>query len=140
MEKRIYFYGKSRDFTLAEKLYGLVSDELDVAEKVAVSEKGYYITEEFDIVAVDFSDEGKKGEKTFTYSVGQSNADICGFNFQKREKSRSLDLFSMSFMGRVNIPLDSEFTEVSVLLCAAGFVAAGSTLPQVLKAINSKIS
>lgn len=140
MENRIYFLGKSNDFALAEKLYTLVCEDLAVNLKVAVAQKGYKAEDSYDVVAYEFGEDVSREEKVYTYSIGQSNADICGFNFQKRERSRSLDLFSLNFMGRVNIPLDSEFTEASVLYCAAGFTAAGNPLPEVLKAINLKIS
>ncbi len=140
MENKIYFLGESKDFTLADKLYNLVCGDLAVKVKVAVLSKGSTASDGFDVVVAEFGDDVKTSAKICTYSVGQSNADICGFNFQKREKSRSLDLFSMSFMGRVNLPLESQFTEASVLYCVAGLVAAGNPLPQVLKVINSKIS
>lgn len=141
MENKIYFLGDSKDFILAEKLFELISDELEVNLRVGVLESGFGTDEKFDAIACELgSQPAAVSEKVYTYSVGQSNADICGFNFQKRELSRSVDLFSSSFMGRVNIPVNSEFTEKSVIYCASGFVAAGVSLAQVLKAINSKIS
>lgn len=141
MKNKICFLGNTKDFKLAEKLFGLLSEEFTFDKKVAVSGKNIETSEKFDAVACEFGTEAKfSAEKTFTYSVGQSDADICGFNFQKREKSRSLELLSGSFMGRVNISVNSEFTEISVLYCGAGLVAAGFPLPDVIKAINSKIS
>lgn len=141
MENKIYFLGNSKDFILAKKLYEQVSDDLEVKLSVAVLESGYNLDTKYDAIACEFSQKPEVlGEKVYTYSVGQSNADICGFNFQKREFSRSVDLFSSSFMGRVNIPVNSEFTEKSVIYCVSGFVAAGVSLPQILKVINSKIS
>lgn len=142
MENKIYFLGKSKDFKLAEQLSLLIKDELKAELEVAVVEKGFAPDRKFDAVAYELNDSIDLSitDKAYTYSKGQSSADICGFNFMKREKSRSLDIFSSSFMGRVNIPVDSQFTEESVLFCVAGFIAAGLALPVVLKAINSKIS
>lgn len=142
MKNKIYFLGKSKNFRLAEKLCALVSEELDSGLEVAVLEKGFLPEREFDAVAFELYDsiDSSVAKKTYTYTKGQSSADICGFNFMKREKSRSLDLFCSSFMGRVNLPIDSEFSEESVLYCVAGFVAAGISLPVILKAINSKIN
>lgn len=142
MEKKIYFLGESEDFVLAQKLFGLVKNDLKPELKVAVAEKEPDSREAFDVVVYPYGTTMDKSitAKTLTYSLGQSNADICGFNFQKREKSRSLDIFSQSFMGRVNIPLSSEFTEASVLYCVAGLVGAGAPLLQILKTINESIS
>lgn len=142
MENKIYFLGNTNDFKLAEKLYDLLCEEFAFEKKVAVLGKDIETDEIFDAVAVEFSTDIKRSvaSKVLTYSVGQSNADICGFNFQKREKSRSLELLSGSLMGRVNIPVNSEFTESSVLYCGAGLVAAGISLKDAIKAINSKIS
>jgi len=142
MENRIYFLGESKDFTLAQKLYDLVAKDLDTKLSVAVVEQNFELKEKFDAAVYSFGTDINENiaDKTYTYSVGQSNADICGFNFQKRELSRSIDIFSQSFMGRVNIPVNSDFSEQSVLYCVSGFVAAGHALPQVLKVVNSKIS
>lgn len=140
MKNSIYFLEKAKDFELAQKLYDLVCEELSVNCSVAVLQKDIKTVNGYDKVVCEFDTNISLPENSFTYSVGQSDADICGFNFQKREMSKSIDLFSQSFMGRVNIPLESEFTEVSVLLCAAGFVGAGISLSQVLKAINAKLS
>ncbi len=140
MENTIYFLDKSKDFELAHKLYDLVCGEFTINRKIAVFGKSCESKESYDVFVCEFGADTSTFSEVCTYSIGQSNADICGFNFQKREKSKSLDLFSGSFMGRVNLPLDSPFTEISVLYCAAGFVAAGIPLPQVLKAINSKLS
>ena len=140
MENKVYFLGKSEDFALAEELYNLVSEQLSINSEVAVLEKGTEEPEGFDTVVCEFGDAKSSSAKLCTYSIGQSNADVCGFNFMKREKSRSLDIFSQSFMGRVNLPLDSKFSEASVLYVVAGFVAAGCPLTQILKVINSKIS
>lgn len=140
MENKVYFLGKSGDFALAEELYNLVCEQLSVNAEVAVLEKGAEEPQGFDSVVCEFGDKRDSSAKVFTYSIGQSNADVCGFNFQKREKSRSLDLFSQNFMGRVNLPLDSKFSEASVIYAVAGLVAAGCQLTQILKAINSKIS
>lgn len=140
MENRIYFLDKSKDFELANKLYDLVHSEFPVNNKIAVFGKSCESKENFDVFVCELGADTDEFSKVFTYSIGQSNADICGFNFMKREMSKSLDLFSGSFMGRVNLPLNSQFTEISVLYCTAGLVAAGIPLPQVLKAINSKIS
>lgn len=140
MENKIYFLGKSEDFALAEELCGLVCEQISVNTGVAVLEKGVEEPQGFDVIVCGFGEALNTSAKICTYSIGQSNADVCGFNFQKREKSRSLDIFSQSFMGRVNLPLESKFSQASVLYCAAGLVAAGIPLPQVLKAINSKIS
>ena len=140
MENKVYFLGKSGDFALAEELYNLISEQLSVNAKVAVLEKGVEEPEDFDIIVCEYGELKSSSANLLTYSIGQSNADICGFNFMTREKSRSLDLFSQSFMGRVNLPIDSKFSEASVLYAAAGLVAAGCPLTQVLKAINSKIS
>lgn len=140
MENKIYFLDKSKDFELACKLYELICGELTVNSKIAVFGKSCEDYVNFDVYVCEYGADTSAFSEAYTYSIGQSDADICGFNFQKREKSKSLDLFSSSFMGRVNLPLDSEFTETSVLYCAAGFVAAGIPLPQVLKVINSKLS
>lgn len=142
MENKIYFLGNTKDFGLAQKLYTLLCEEFAFKKKVAVLGKDFEVNEKFDAVAVEFGTALKAdiADKTYTYSVGQSNADICGFNFQKREISRSLELLSGNFMGRVNIPVNSEFTEASVLYCSAGLIAAGFTLAEILKAINIKIS
>ena len=140
MENKIIFSGKSKDFALAKELYALVSEQFDITTKVAVLEKGTEVPEGYDVIVCEYSEAVKSPAEICTYSIGQSNADVCGFNFQKREMSRSLDIFSQSFMGRVNIPLESQFSEASVLYCVSGFVAAGCALNQVLKVINSKIS
>lgn len=140
MENKIYFLGETKDFYLAQQLYDLVREDFDINARVAVLQKGCEAPCDIDVVVCEFGEDVKTSAKICTYSVGQSNADICGFNFMKREKSRSLDLFSMSFMGRVNLPVESQFSEASVLYCAAGLVAAGNALPKVLKAINAKIS
>lgn len=139
MENKIYFLDKSKDFELAGKLYELVCGEFTVKSKIAVFDKSCEDVN-FDVYVCEYGADTSTFSEAYTYSIGQSDADICGFNFQKREKSKSLDLFSSSFMGRVNLPLDSQFTEISVLYCVAGFVAAGIPLPQVLKVINSKLS
>lgn len=142
MKNKIYFLGNTKDFKLAENLFELLCEDFDSDKKVAVFGEVIETDETFDAVATELgaSVSESVAEKVCTYSVGQSNADICGFNFQKRETSRSLELLSGSFMGRVNIPVDSKFTEASVLYCSAGFVAAGIPLSQVIKAINAKIS
>ncbi|MBR3988349.1 MAG: hypothetical protein IKK10_03495 [Clostridia bacterium] len=140
MENRIYFLDKSKDFELAHKLYELVVGEFTINRKIAVFGKSCDSKENFDVFVCEFGADTSAFSEVCTYSVGQSNADVCGFNFQKREKSKSLDLFCGNSMGRVNLPLDSRFTEISVLYCTAGLVAAGIPLPQILKAINSKLS
>ena len=139
MENRIYFLEHSKDFELAQKLYDILCEDLPQNCTVAVLSDKAESAEDYDKIVCEFKDSETLPENAFTYSVGQSNADICGFNFQKRELSTSIDLFSDNFMGRVNISQNSQFTEKSVLLCAAGFVAAGIPLSQVLKVINSKI-
>jgi len=139
MENRIYFLEHSKDFELAQKLYDILCEDLPINCTVAVSGDKADSAEKYDKIVCGLNCSEPLPRNAFTYSVGQSNADICGFNFQKRELSTSVDLFSDNFMGRVNIPQSSQYTETSVLLCAAGFVAAGIPLSQVLKAINSKI-
>lgn len=141
MENKIYFSGTKKDTKLADKLCRLCSEELDIdAVTVVLTDCEETIIENAEAVAVEFGKTAPEGFSTVTYSVGQSNADICGFNFQKRERSRSLELLSGSFMGRVNIPVDSEFSEKSVIYCAAGLMAAGVPINMVLKLINEKIS
>ncbi len=142
MENKIYFLGNTKDFKLAENLFELLREDFTFDKKVAVFGKKIETADTFDVVAVELGAKVSDtlAGKVVTYSSGQSNADVCGFNFQKREKSRSLELLSGSFMGRVNIPVSSELTEVAVLYCGAGLVAAGISLYDALKAINSKIS
>ncbi len=142
MENKIYFIGKSNDFTLAQRLYDMVVDDLSINLSVAVVEKSVEVKDRFDAAVYDFGADISEtvADKTYTYSIGKSDADICGFNLQKRELSKSIDLFSNNFMGRVNIPVNSQFSEASVLYCVAGFVAADVSLPKILKIINSKIS
>lgn len=142
MENKIYFLGNSKDFDLAQRLCNLICKDLSLDKKVAVLGKGVEAKEKYNAVAYEYGTDVSPNiaDKTYTYSVGQSNADICGFNFQKREVSRSLELLSGSLMGRVNIPVNSEFTEAAVLYCGAGLLAEGFALTEILKAINSKIS
>ena len=142
MKEKISFSGKSKDFLLARKLCEVVSPFVDINHSTVVAENISDIVGDFDSLVCRFGTDinGVSASKIFTYSVGQSNADICGLNFQKREQSRSLELLSGSFMGRVNIPVSSEYTETSVLYCAAGLMASGVSVPEIIKAINSKIS
>lgn len=141
MENKIIFLGKSKDFELADKLCRIVEKGFDIKKKVAVSEKGFEICGDFDAVSYEYTDSiNKDFDKVYTYSVGQSNADICGFNFQKREHSRSLDIFCQSYMGRVNIPISSSFTEEAVLYCVAGLIAADIPLIKALNAINAQMN
>lgn len=141
MDKKICFTGDKKDVKLAEKLCVLCCEDIDIQKNVYVAVgSGVALADDADAVAVEFGAGICSNAETYTYSVGQSNADICGFNFQKRELSRSLELLSGSFMGRVNIPVDSEFTEESVIYCAAGLLAAGIPMAEVLRLINAKVS
>lgn len=144
MENKVYFLDEDKDIKLAEKLCTLCSWGLDLPKNAFVLKRGgtAFSDGKFDAVAVElgFEDKAQVGDEVITYSVGQSNADICALNFQKREVSRSLELLCGSFMGRVNIPLKSEYTEISVLYCAAGLFAAGIEMKDVLRLINEKIS
>ena len=144
MENKIYFLEEKQDIKLAEKLCALCVEGIELPKNAFVLSQGdkAYSDGKFDAVAVELGLEDKvqAGNEIYTYSVGQSNADICAHNFQKREHSRSLELLCGSFMGRVNIPVNSKYTELSVLYCAAGLFAAGIPIKDVLKIINSKIS
>lgn len=143
MEKKVYFIQDTKDMKLAEKLCLLCGDTMTLDKTVALSEKGKASDEDgFDVTVVEygFEDKTKSKESQVTYSEGQSMADVCGFNFQKRQHSRSLEILCGSFMGRVNIPIDSEYTELSVLYCATGLFAAGVPMQEVLRIINQKIS
>lgn len=144
MENKIYFLEEKKDIKLAEKLCELCCEGIKLPKNALVLGRGgtAYSDGKFDAAAVElgFEDKAQVGEEICTYSVGQSNADICALNFQKREFSRSLEILSGSFMGRVNIPVKSEYTELSVLYCAAGLFAAGVPMQEVLKIINQKIS
>ncbi len=141
MENKIYFSKNQKDTKLADKLCRLCAEELDI-NKVAVvlTEGEEAFAENAEAVALEYGKTAPEGLSVITYSIGQSNADLCGFNFQKREFSRSLELLSGSFMGRVNIPVDSEYSEKSVIYCAAGLMAAEVPLKTVIKLINEKIS
>lgn len=144
MENKIYFLEEKQDIKLAEKLCTLCCEGLKLPKNAFVLSRGgtAHSDGKFDAVAVELGleDKAQVGNEIITYSVGQSDADICALNFQKREHSRSLELLSGSFMGRVNIPSESQYTELSVLYCAAGLYAAGVPMKDVLKIINSKIS
>ena len=143
MENKVYFLQDTKDMKLAEKLCLLCTESMTFEKSVAVSEIGNALGDgDFDVAVVEygFEDKTKANKAQVTYSKGQSMADVCGLNFQKREHSRSLEILCGSFMGRVNIPIDSEYTELSVLYCAAGLFAAGVPMRDVLKAINEKIS
>lgn len=144
MEKKVYFLQETKDIKLAEKLCVLCSQGVTLRKDAFVLEKGTtaYSDGKFDAAAVElgFEDKAQVGEEIITYSVGQSSADICALNFQKRQHSRSLEILCGSFMGRVNIPIDSEYTELSVLYCAAGLFAAGMPMQEVLRIINQQIS
>ncbi len=141
MENKIYFSGNHKDSKLADKLCRLCMEELDINKiTVVLTEGEETLADNVEAVAVEFGKPIPEGLNALTYSIGQSNADICGFNFQKREFSRSLELLSGSFMGRVNIPINSEFSEKSVIYCAAGLIAAGVPVKTVIKLINEKIS
>lgn len=142
MKEKISFFGASKDFLLARKLYEDVSSVVDANLSTAVAEKESDVVGDFDALVCKFGTDIEETPKLkiYTYSIGQSNADICGLNFQKREQSRSLELLSGSFMGRVNIPVSSEYTEAAVLYCAAGLMASGVPVPEIIKAINLKIS
>ncbi|MBQ2825336.1 MAG: hypothetical protein IJF19_03580 [Clostridia bacterium] len=143
MEKKVYFIQNTKDLKLAEKFCSLCCDTMTLDKAVAVSEKGKAFSDDgYDVIAVELGceDKTKAKEKQVTYSIGQSMADVCGLNFQKREHSRSLEILCGSFMGRVNIPKNSEYTELSVLYCATGLFAAGVPMQEVLKIINQKIS
>jgi hypothetical protein len=142
MEKKVYFSNDDKDIKLAEKLCTLCSEGLDLPKSSCVLKRGSKdLSDGYDAVAVElgFEDKVQSAEKVFTYSVGQSNADICALNFQKREFSRSLELLCGSVMGRVNIPLESQYTELSVLYCASGLYASGVDMKDVLKLINENI-
>ena len=143
MDKKIYFSGNSNDFKLAEKLCDVLAKDLEPAKTVVVLGKGGGVDKALtpEAVVYEFGTivETDDNVKRYTYSAGQSNADICGLNFQKREMSRSLELLSGSFMGRVNIPVNSEYTQQAVLYCAAGFMAAEVNMRDLLKVINDKI-
>ena len=143
MENKVYFLDENKDIKLAEKLCTLCSEGLKLPKNSFVLKRGgtAFSDGKFDAVAVElgFEDKAQVGEEVFTYSVGQSNADICALNFQKREISRSLELLCGNVMGRVNIPSQSEYTELSVLYCAAGLYAAGIDMKEVLKLINENI-
>ena len=141
MENKIYFSGNQKDTKLADKLCRLCAEELDINKVTVVLTEGEEtLAQNVEVVALEHGKTAPEGLSAITYSVGQSNADLCGFNFQKREFSRSLELLSGSFMGRVNIPVDSEFSEKSVIYCAAGLMAADVPLKMVIKLINEKIS
>lgn len=140
MQNFILYSGKSKDVKLAQKLSELCVQEIEVKQTVEVfdSSKDKFAASENKIL-VPYCGGEAQAENTVTYSVNSDKGDICGLNFQERETSKSLEILSGSFMGRVNIPTGSEFTRESVLICAAAFFAAGKNLREILQVINRNI-
>lgn len=75
-------------------------------------------------------------EKTVTFSTDDFAAEIVALNLQQQADNKSFELMAGSVMGRIFIDNNKEISMNAVLISAAGLLAAGFGLHEIITSIN----